>query len=464
MAHMQKFKSSATHAQLDHNARTREGTLQRENIDRERTWQNYSLGSDTPDSGRQLVLDRIEQVKKSHQEISGRKVRADAVEFGGWVITAPQSLPESRQQEFFQETHAFLQDRYGAENAPVGFVHMDESQPHMHVPVVPEKDGKLNGKAVFTRRDLQTFHQDLQNWLEDRMHCRVEILLDDDKVAEKALSNVRPEDFKKIDRARLVDDLKDLQRELNTVQKDLADTHASVTHLEARRERLEAGVKNPIAEIISDAQEASERALRLYGECQEFERGAKWSEYGVDDAEMLVEPLQKWTDQGVTIKKKLVGEPVVEMPLSQWQALKDSHNRLVDAYRSAMTVLKEKLQAVLDFVRKMPTEVPQLLRLTDLLERLKKTEPETPDRYRQSFDNGRVMAKARTEANLGDYRHDLGRRTGRKKPEKSLAQETIDTIEGRGGRRMLEQNARTSQDVAVKLARKAAKKKTGFDR
>ena len=196
MAHLQKYKSEATHAILDHCARSRSGTLERDNIDQSRTALNLTLGAADPEAGKAAILDRIKAVKESHTQITRKKVRADAVEFGDWIITVPQSLPAALHQKFFTGTFEFLQQRYGTENVPCGFVHLDESQPHMHCPVVPEKAGKLTGKAVFNRKELQSFHSDLQNHLEKELSCHVEIVLDDDKVLEKSLSVLPSKEFR----------------------------------------------------------------------------------------------------------------------------------------------------------------------------------------------------------------------------------------------------------------------------
>src|SRR5699024_11333466 len=50
-------------------------------------------------------------------------------------------------------------ERYGEQNIAYARVHLDEKTPHMHLGVVPMRDGKLQGKNVFNRKELQ--------WLQD---------------------------------------------------------------------------------------------------------------------------------------------------------------------------------------------------------------------------------------------------------------------------------------------------------
>lgn len=80
-----------------------------------------------------------------------------------WVVTCPKELqgdPE-KVRRFFEVTYGFIQDRYGRENVLGGFVHVDETSPHIHVPIVPAKNGRVSSKAIFTRTELSQFHKDL---------------------------------------------------------------------------------------------------------------------------------------------------------------------------------------------------------------------------------------------------------------------------------------------------------------
>lgn len=84
-----------------------------------------------------------------------------------WVVTAPEDLAEEELPLFFDECYKFLNARYGKENVISAPVHMDETSPHLHynfVPVVKDKKKgipKLSAKECITRKDLNTFHQDL---------------------------------------------------------------------------------------------------------------------------------------------------------------------------------------------------------------------------------------------------------------------------------------------------------------
>lgn len=474
MAHIQKYKSTAVHPMMSHYSRKYEGTLERDNIDRERTPLNRTIGASSPDEGHQLVLDRIEEVKRSHVEITGKKVRSDAVEFGDWIVTAPDSLSRARYEAFFDETHKFIQERYGAQNAPVGFVHVDETTPHMHIPVVPEKDGKLNGKAVFNRSDLQSFHRDLQAHLEKQLGCHVEILLDADKAIDKAISKLPKKEFDRLDRVSIRKEVDDLREQRDLMAAQYHDVHDKAVEAVQKRkdvlrdvevlerkksaltgsvEALERGLDNPLASVLLKAQEIEQEGMSLLGEFESLQQSAEktgfWFEYGnyeaSEIAEYQAEPLTKWSDEDVTIKKKMGRGEVVEMPRVQWEWMKNAHNRLVDLTQRTVDYLKTKLEPMLDYLKALPAKVPEVLRLEDLMKKLAQKEP-----VQERLEPYRSARKA------GFDRADEITRRGRKNLDK-LADETKAAIERP---RKIQQQ----QNPAVELAKRRMKKKSGLDR
>src|SRR5699024_12284316 len=57
-------------------------------------------------------------------------------------------------------SYKLFSERYGKQNIAYATVHNDEQTPHMHLGVVPMRDGKLQGKNVFNRQELL--------WLQDK--------------------------------------------------------------------------------------------------------------------------------------------------------------------------------------------------------------------------------------------------------------------------------------------------------
>lgn len=108
--------------------------------------------------------------------------RRDLVVCCGVVVTLPEELKDKNaflQQDFFKCCHAFLEKRFGKENAVYSVVHMDETTPHLHFGFVPvvEQERKYRSKAmqgqtyrqericvhsVLTKQTLMRFHDELQ--------------------------------------------------------------------------------------------------------------------------------------------------------------------------------------------------------------------------------------------------------------------------------------------------------------
>ena len=181
MAHVAKFSQSALGHMNNHYERISDDCVRRgnTNIDSTRTHMNYNLAADMqPKSGTEFIAERLGNVRVQN--------RADVIKMADWVVTQPKTLPPERSREFFQHTFQFLSERYGRNNVVSAHVHMDETTPHLHFAFVPvtKNTGKSAGKfpeklcarQVLTRHDLQTFHTDLQKYLQKKMQCHVDVL------------------------------------------------------------------------------------------------------------------------------------------------------------------------------------------------------------------------------------------------------------------------------------------------
>ena len=209
MSDLQKYNDSKR-GLLAHDERSpNEPVKYRKNysIDETRTYMNYDLVSGaTSETARRGDLEKRLEARLAQLTI--RKRRENTVTFGSWVVTLPRELkdaPPEKQREFFQHTTKFVQNRYGVENVIGAWVHNDETTPHIHIKFVPEerkktfdaegKDitdynrhegtGVLLGKDIFKRGEYQTFHRDLQRYLEQEMGMQLSILNGATKVRGK---------------------------------------------------------------------------------------------------------------------------------------------------------------------------------------------------------------------------------------------------------------------------------------
>nr|CRY97554.1 hypothetical protein [uncultured prokaryote] len=134
-------------------------------IDTSRTHMNYNLAPDRTQTQLEFIRERTEGLKCLK--------RKDVNVMASWLITAPKTLPEERQKEFFEQSYQFLKEKYGEKNIISAYVHMDETTPHMHfcfVPVVYDKKKqreKVSCKERVTKFDLQRFHPEFQKIIDD---------------------------------------------------------------------------------------------------------------------------------------------------------------------------------------------------------------------------------------------------------------------------------------------------------
>ena len=114
-----------------------------------------------------------------------------------WVVTAPQDLPEAEQAAFFKAAFDFMAARYGQENVISAYVHMDETTPHMHfafVPVVEDKKKggfKVSAKERIDRKELRSFHQELEQAVSDVLGHPVGILNEATKQGNMTIAELK---------------------------------------------------------------------------------------------------------------------------------------------------------------------------------------------------------------------------------------------------------------------------------
>ena len=133
-------------------------------IDLSRSKLNHSIENLSPDN---LIRNVRQRIKQLHLK---RKPRIDAVGIEDIVVGASADLmlqlgAEKREQYFTDALH-FFQNRYGKENVMYCQCHMDESNPHIHIGVVPvTADGRLSARDIFNPKTLEKLQTDF--------HCAV---------------------------------------------------------------------------------------------------------------------------------------------------------------------------------------------------------------------------------------------------------------------------------------------------
>lgn len=204
VARMQKMKSPDLKGIQFHNQRERK-SLTNEDINEERSYENYDLKNDENINYNERVKEIIES-----QKVGTRKTRKDAVLVNELLITSDrdffENLNEIDQRRFFDESYKLFSERYGKQNIAYATVHNDEKTPHMHLGVVPMREGKLQGKNVFNRQELL--------WLQDKFPKHMQELGFELKRGEKGSDreHIETAKFKK----------QTLEKEITSLEKDLS--------------------------------------------------------------------------------------------------------------------------------------------------------------------------------------------------------------------------------------------------
>lgn len=155
---MAKMKSHDLKGMQFHNQRERESKTNPD-IDKTKLHLNYDLVNERP-------IDYNKQVKKivESQKEGTRKTRKDAVLVNELLITSDKvffdGIDPKEQKRFFEESYKLFSERYGKQNIAYATVHYDEKTPHLHLGVVPMRDGKLQGKNIFNRQELQWIQEE----------------------------------------------------------------------------------------------------------------------------------------------------------------------------------------------------------------------------------------------------------------------------------------------------------------
>lgn len=152
-----KLKGGAISGCERHNERKKEIYKSNPDIDIEKSKQNYHIIEPPKYTYGRKVKDLIKE--------SNCKTRKDSVKLVETLITASpefmQKLSLTEQKEYFKRATDFMIDKIGKQNIISAVVHMDESNPHMHLVFCPiNKENKLSAKSILGNQkslsELQT--------------------------------------------------------------------------------------------------------------------------------------------------------------------------------------------------------------------------------------------------------------------------------------------------------------------
>lgn len=284
MAHIAKYKAPSVGHMLAHYRRDA-SSLERENIDPERTKGNLVVGHYTNKDGKLVVgrvvpregepnwgtvERRIERVNEAQKAAGKRATRKDAVVMADVVVTLPDNVRKGDEDRFFRLTYWYLSNKFGIDNMMGGHVHKDEvlkdgtpARDHMHVPFTPILDGRFNYKKMCPRSFYQNMHKELGDYLEKRMGYRPEVELRDETRAMRVYADKSAD----IDKVRGAVDRAVVQPAEEEAARIVADAQARADALvrdaETRRDELVAQVADGERRLSDVRMQVDEETDRL---------------------------------------------------------------------------------------------------------------------------------------------------------------------------------------------------------
>ena len=153
----EKLKSHQIHFSQNHNERNHKN-YSNPDINLEKTKDNYHLIE-----SKNYSRDTEHIIQKNYK--GTKNIRKDAVKNIELIFTSDKDffdkLSPVDERKFFEESLKFTQEYFGEKNIFSAVVHKDETTPHMHVNLVPIKDGKLSAKIVIgNRKNLENMQDE----------------------------------------------------------------------------------------------------------------------------------------------------------------------------------------------------------------------------------------------------------------------------------------------------------------
>lgn len=363
MAHIAKYKASAVGKLCAHYNRWQgidNPNVSRENIDKSRTHLNYTLGVYEKDGKRFIgkvrgsaswatVKGRIDAVNARAKAEGKRATRKDAVVMADMVVTLPPNVPPEDAYKFFWNSYQYIADRVGRGNLMGGYVHMDETTPHMHVPFTPILDGRFNYKKMCDRKFYQTFHKSLGDRLEQKMGYRPEVELSEETRAQRVYTS-RTKDIDKVrgavDRAVVQPAEEEAARIVADAQ---ARAEALVRDAETRRDALVAQVADGERRLSDVRMQVDEETDRL----ESVRQAAGRLEEDVEELEVIASLADQFDHAGRFEKRGILDEVA-----ARCDGLRGRVEQVVEGIRGAVGRLEVAIE---DLARKL---APRSARMT----------------------------------------------------------------------------------------------------
>lgn len=213
-------KNQITDVKGKENEQERKGEIKNEDIDQERTKNNYDL-VESEKNLYQRVKQRVDELKEN-----GSRVQKNSVVMYSNILTVPREQAEKwgeqKTDDYFKACYEFFCKEFGKENVVSGKIHKDETTPHMHLHFVPvnKENGKLQARVAMNKAKINYIHDALPKFLQER---GFDVARASGKTKEKNIENIH--EYKEVQKkiAEKENDLEHLQQESTLLEKEIGD-------------------------------------------------------------------------------------------------------------------------------------------------------------------------------------------------------------------------------------------------
>lgn len=286
MANLQKFAKGNVKGLSIHLDRKTTNHSNKE-IDVTKSHLNYDLCTKDGDTNSRLN-ERLNQVHCLN--------RKDVKVCATWVVTLPESLKQKsadEQRVFFEKTYEFLTNRYGGEqNVLSANVHNDETTPHMHFAFVPvvwdekKQYEKVSAKEILNRKELQTFHQDLDTFLKREIP----------EIYQEGILNGQTVDVANVKELKKFGD--EIKREKENMVKDLSTFKEPKKVLDKVEKSIKRGTfRNTVTMPAEDYERLRKLSLSVMPMKERVEKLQKKSDRLHEENQSLLEANQKLSER-----------------------------------------------------------------------------------------------------------------------------------------------------------------------
>ncbi len=198
--------------------------------------------------------------------------RKDRVTCFGLNIPVPQGLQENQEIEWFEKVRDIINAQYGADNVLQCYIHRDEkhayknaetgqdceSRTHGHFYVIPEHNGKLNGKWFSGRANINKLNNAIQDMTQSDYGL-------------KFMNGTKRKSKKTVEQLKNESEYRAVREQLEKERKEIAYQKRDLDSRKAHLKAQESILQDKLKEIT----EREEKSLKLASEAVEFYKDAQ---------------------------------------------------------------------------------------------------------------------------------------------------------------------------------------------